>query len=90
MHVQIYFYLYIEVNNCTTSKVSKFHMWNVKQKDDGIDQNTLHCSYGEYVTTNEQTCCPDFASLPCPLKRLVKVSWLEKSSFSFITTTLLE
>ena len=26
-----------------------------KQKDDGMDQNTLHCYYDEYVATNQQT-----------------------------------
>ena len=34
-------------------KLATFHMWNVKQKDDGMDQNTIHCCYGEYVTTNQ-------------------------------------
>ena len=28
---------------------------NVKQKVDGMDQNTLHCCYDEYVATNQQT-----------------------------------
>ena len=66
----------MKLTTALLQKLATFHMWNVKQKDDGIDQNTLHCSYGEYVTTNEQTCCPDFASLPCPLKRLVKIYYL--------------
>ena len=30
-------------------------MWNVKQKDDGMDQKTLHGCCGEYVTTNQKT-----------------------------------
>ena len=30
-------------------------MWIVKQKDNGMEQNTLHCYYSEYVTTNQQT-----------------------------------
>ena len=30
-------------------------MSNVKQKDDGMDQNTLQCYYGDYVTMNQQT-----------------------------------
>ena len=39
-----------------------------KTKDDGMDENTLHCCYDEYVATNQQTqinkiCCRDFASL---------------------------
>ena len=51
-------------------KLAIFHIWNVKQKDDGMDQNILHCSYDEYPATNQQTqinktCCRDFASLPC-------------------------
>ena len=29
-------------------------MCNVKQKDDKMDQNTFHCCYGGYVTTNQQ------------------------------------
>ena len=36
-------------------KLAIFHIWNVKQKDDGMDQNTLHCCYDEYVATNQQT-----------------------------------
>ena len=28
-------------------------MLNVKQKHNGMDQNTIHC-YGDYVTTNQQ------------------------------------
>ena len=35
-------------------KLATFSMWNIKLKDDEIDQNTLHKSYGEYVTTNQQ------------------------------------
>ena len=30
-------------------------MWNIKQKTNGMDQNTLLCCYGQYVTTNHQT-----------------------------------
>ena len=29
-------------------------MWKLK-KDDGIDQNTVYCCYGDYMTTNQQT-----------------------------------
>ena len=36
-------------------KLAIFHIWNVKQKDDGMDQNTLHCCYDEYVATNQKT-----------------------------------
>ena len=35
--------------------LAMYHIWNVKQKDDGIDQNTLYCCYDEYVATNQQT-----------------------------------
>ena len=35
-------------------KLATFHDWNVKQKDDGMGQNTLHCCYGEYVTTGRR------------------------------------
>ena len=36
-------------------KLAIFHIWNVKQKGDGIDQNILFCCYDEYVATNKQT-----------------------------------
>ena len=36
-------------------KLATFYMRNVKQKDDGMNKNTLYCCYGEYVTTNQQT-----------------------------------
>ena len=36
-------------------KLGTIYMWNVKQKDDGMDQDMLHCCYGKYVTTNQQT-----------------------------------
>ena len=36
-------------------KLAIFHISNAEQKDDGIDQNTLHCCYDEYVATNQQT-----------------------------------
>ena len=31
-----------------------FYVWNVKQKYDGKDQNTLYWYYGAYVATNKQ------------------------------------
>ena len=31
-------------------KLATVYVWNVKQKDDGMDQSTLHCCYGAYVT----------------------------------------
>ena len=30
-------------------------MWNVKQKDNEMGQNTLPCCYSEYAITNWQT-----------------------------------
>ena len=33
-------------------KLAIFHIWNVKQKNDGMDQNTLHCCNDNYVGTN--------------------------------------
>ena len=36
-------------------KLAIFHIRNVKQKNDGMDQNTLYCCYDEYVATNQQT-----------------------------------
>ena len=35
--------------------VATFDMWNVKQKDDGLDQNTRHCCYDDCMTENQQT-----------------------------------
>ena len=32
-------------------KLAIFHIWNVKQKDDEMDQNTLYYCYDEYVAT---------------------------------------
>ena len=36
-------------------KLATFYMWNGKQKDEGMDQNTRRCCYGDYVTMNQQT-----------------------------------
>ena len=36
-------------------KLPIIHMWNVKQKHRGMDQNTFHFCYYEYVATNLQT-----------------------------------
>ena len=46
--------LYIEVNNYITSKARNSYARYVKQNEDGMDKNILHCCYGEYVTTNKQ------------------------------------
>ena len=45
----------LKLTTTLLQKLATFHMWNVKQKDDGIDQNTLHCCYGEYVAAKKQT-----------------------------------
>ena len=45
----------LKLTTTLLQKLAAFHMRNVKKKDDGIDQNTLHCCYGEYMTTNQQT-----------------------------------
>ena len=36
-------------------KLTIFHTWNVKQKDGGMDQNTVHYCYDKYVAPNQQT-----------------------------------
>ena len=43
----------LKLTTTLLQKLATFHMWNVKQKNDGMDQNTIHCCYGEYVTTNQ-------------------------------------
>ena len=30
-----------------------YYMWNVKQKDDRMDQNIRYYYYGDYVTKNQ-------------------------------------
>ena len=50
--------------------VATSYTWNVKQKVNGMGQNTLHCCYGNYVITNQEILinkryCSDFVSLPC-------------------------
>ena len=56
----------LKLANSLLQKLATFYIWNVKQKDDGVDQNTLHCCYGDYMTTNQQidkTCWRDFVKL---------------------------
>ena len=43
----------LKLTTTLLQKLATFHMWNVKLKDGGMDQNTLHCCYGEHVTTNQ-------------------------------------
>ena len=66
-------------------------MCNKKQRDDEMGQNTLHCCYGGYGATNQQTsvnetCYRDFASLPCHLvfkdllfSKLIICCWISLS-----------
>ena len=49
------FSLTLKLITTLLQKLEIFNIWNVKQKDDGMDQNTLYCCYDEYVTTNQQT-----------------------------------
>ena len=53
----IYRYTFRFTLSLTTSLLQKLatsYSWNLKQKDDRMDQNILHCCYGDYVTTNQQ------------------------------------
>ena len=43
--------IYTEVKKLP-EKLAKFYMWNVKQKDDGMNQNTLFCCYSDYESAN--------------------------------------
>ena len=45
----------LKLTTTLLQKLAIFYMWNVKQKDNGMDQNTPHCYYSEYVTTKQQT-----------------------------------
>ena len=36
-------------------KLVIFHILNVKQTDNGMDQNTLHYCYDKHVARNQQT-----------------------------------
>ena len=50
----MYRYIFSFALKLTTTllqKFSIFHIWNVKQKDDEMDQNTLYYCYDEYVAT---------------------------------------
>ena len=38
-----------------TTLLQKLAAYEIYEMDDGMDQSTLHCCYGEYVTTNQQT-----------------------------------
>ena len=45
---------FIEANKLLQN-LAMFYMWSVKQKDDGMDQSTLYCCYGDCLTTSQQT-----------------------------------
>ena len=49
------FSLTLKLITTLRQKLATFHLWNVKQNDDGMDQNTLHYCYDKYVATNQQT-----------------------------------
>ena len=52
----MYKYTFIFILNLTTTlpqMVAKLYLWKVK-KNDGMNQNTFHRFYGDYVTTNQQ------------------------------------
>ena len=87
----------LKLTTTLLQKLATFHMRNVKKKDDGIDQNTLHYCYGEYMTTNQQTwikktCCRDFESLPSDLtfKDLLKFIIFRWISLSLVKLSWLE
>ena len=48
------FSLKLKLITTLPQKLAIFHIWNVNQKDDGMDQNTLHYCYDECVATNQQ------------------------------------
>ena len=68
MHVQIYFYLYIEVNNCTTSKVSNISYVECKTK--GWWNRPKHTPLFLWWI------CDYKSANMLPLKRLVKTYYL--------------
>ena len=49
------FCLTLKLITTLLQKLAIFHIWNVKQKDDRMVQNTIHCCYDEYVVTNQET-----------------------------------
>ena len=53
MHVRYIFNFTIKLANTPLQKLAIFYMLNEKQKDNEMDQNTLSCFYGDYVTRNQ-------------------------------------
>ena len=54
----MYRYTFTFILKSTTSLLQKqaiFYLCNVQQKDDGVDQNTLHPCYGDDMNNNQQT-----------------------------------
>ena len=45
----------LKLKHLLLQKLATFYMWNLKQKDDGVNQSTAHCCYGDYMTMNQQT-----------------------------------
>ena len=58
--------------------------WNERQKENGMDQNLVHCGYGNYYNQQTyiyKTCLHDFASLSChivfkDLSKLIICYWI--------------
>ena len=44
----------LKLRTTLLQKLAAFYTWNVTQKDNGKDQNTLHYYYGDYVTMSQQ------------------------------------
>ena len=49
------FSLTLKLTTTLLQKLAIFYIWNVKRKDDGMEQNTLYNCDDEYVATNQQT-----------------------------------
>ena len=45
----------LKLTTTLLQKLATFYLWNVKREDDRMDQNTLQCCYGDYVTMNQRT-----------------------------------
>ena len=49
------FSLTLKLITTLLQKLAMFYIWNIKRKDDGMKQNTLHCFYDACVATNQHT-----------------------------------
>ena len=56
-----YYYFYPCIYICLKllaafiEKVAMLYMWNLKEKDDWMNQNIFHICYANYMSTNQQT-----------------------------------